>query len=128
MFKADAAGIQLCTHVIGDRAISIILDLYGDIVKSMALPTVVCIEHAQHMAAKTSTGSRNWGHRVDAAFADRRWSLGGRTNRARSRQPHTPFVPSRLSRAFGVWYRLMLPFEPDARSLRRVSSDVRRKN
>src|SRR5262249_44919123 len=29
MMKADAAGLQLCTHAIGDRAISIILDFYA---------------------------------------------------------------------------------------------------
>ena len=33
MLKADGAGIQLCTHAIGDQGISIILDFYDDIVK-----------------------------------------------------------------------------------------------
>jgi predicted amidohydrolase YtcJ len=53
MMKADAAGLQLCTHAIGDRAISTVLDLYTDVAK--AHPGVerrFRIEHAQHMAEK----------------------------------------------------------------------------
>jgi predicted amidohydrolase YtcJ len=53
MMKADAAGLQLCTHAIGDRAISTVLDLYTDVAK--AHPGVerrFRIEHAQHMAGK----------------------------------------------------------------------------
>src|SRR2546429_8832077 len=34
MMKADAAGLQLCTHAIGDQAISMILDLYGEVSRS----------------------------------------------------------------------------------------------
>ncbi len=34
MMKADAAGLQICTHAIGDQGISIILDLYSEIVKA----------------------------------------------------------------------------------------------
>jgi predicted amidohydrolase YtcJ len=53
MMKADAAGIQLCTHAIGDQAISIILDFYADIVKDHGkADRRFRIEHAQHMAAK----------------------------------------------------------------------------
>ena len=53
MMKADAAGLQLCTHAIGDQGISIILDLYGDIVKEHGpADRRFRIEHAQHMAAK----------------------------------------------------------------------------
>jgi predicted amidohydrolase YtcJ len=53
MLKADAAGIQLCTHAIGDQAISMILDFYADIVKEHgAADRRLRIEHAQHMAAK----------------------------------------------------------------------------
>ncbi len=53
MLQADAASLQLCTHAIGDRAISIVLDLYADLDK--ARPGVdrrLRIEHAQHMAEK----------------------------------------------------------------------------
>lgn len=53
MMKADAAGLQLCTHAIGDKGISIILDLYTDIVKAHGdADRRFRIEHAQHMAAK----------------------------------------------------------------------------
>ncbi len=53
MMKADAAGIQLCTHAIGDQAISMILDFYADIVKEHGpADRRFRIEHAQHMAAK----------------------------------------------------------------------------
>ena len=53
MMQADAAGLQICTHAIGDRAISMILDLYTEV--ATAHPGIerrFRIEHAQHMAAK----------------------------------------------------------------------------
>jgi predicted amidohydrolase YtcJ len=51
--KADAAGLQLCTHAIGDEGISTILDLYADVIKSHGeSDRRLRIEHAQHMAAK----------------------------------------------------------------------------
>jgi predicted amidohydrolase YtcJ len=50
---ADAAGLQICTHAIGDEGISTILDLYGDVVKAHGeTDRRFRIEHAQHMAAK----------------------------------------------------------------------------
>jgi predicted amidohydrolase YtcJ len=53
MMKADAAGLQICTHAIGDQAISIVLDLYADVVKAHGgADRRFRIEHAQHMAAK----------------------------------------------------------------------------
>jgi predicted amidohydrolase YtcJ len=53
MLKADAAGLQICTHAIGDQGISIILDFYSDIVKEHGeADRRFRIEHAQHMAAK----------------------------------------------------------------------------
>jgi predicted amidohydrolase YtcJ len=53
MMKADAAGLQLCTHAIGDAGISTILDIYAEIEKAHG-PTDRRwrIEHAQHVAAK----------------------------------------------------------------------------
>jgi predicted amidohydrolase YtcJ len=51
--KADAAGLQICTHAIGDQAISIVLDIYEHIVKTNGeRDRRLRIEHAQHMAAK----------------------------------------------------------------------------
>jgi predicted amidohydrolase YtcJ len=53
MLKADAAGLQICTHAIGDQAISTILDLYTEVVKVHGdADRRFRIEHAQHMAAK----------------------------------------------------------------------------
>jgi predicted amidohydrolase YtcJ len=53
MIEADAAGLQICTHAIGDRAISTVLDLYTDVVKAHGgVEPRFRIEHAQHMAAK----------------------------------------------------------------------------
>lgn len=53
VMTADAAGIQLCTHAIGDAAISTILDLYSDVIKAHGpADRRMRIEHAQHMAAK----------------------------------------------------------------------------
>jgi hypothetical protein len=53
MMKADAAGLQICTHAIGDQAISMILDLYSEVAKANGTADRrFRIEHAQHMAAK----------------------------------------------------------------------------
>jgi predicted amidohydrolase YtcJ len=53
MMKADAAGLQICTHAIGDQGISMILDLYSDVVQAHGdADRRFRIEHAQHMAAK----------------------------------------------------------------------------
>jgi predicted amidohydrolase YtcJ len=53
MMAADAAGLQICTHAIGDRGISMILDLYTEIVQAHgAADRRWRIEHAQHMAEK----------------------------------------------------------------------------
>jgi predicted amidohydrolase YtcJ len=53
MMSADAAGLQICTHAIGDQGISIILDLYSEIVRNHGeADRRLRIEHAQHMAAK----------------------------------------------------------------------------
>jgi predicted amidohydrolase YtcJ len=53
MMKADAAGLQLCTHAIGDQAISMFLDIYSEITQAHGeADRRFRIEHAQHMAAK----------------------------------------------------------------------------
>jgi predicted amidohydrolase YtcJ len=50
---ADAAGLQLCIHAIGDQAISMILDIFEQIGKTNGKRDRRWrIEHAQHMAAK----------------------------------------------------------------------------
>jgi predicted amidohydrolase YtcJ len=53
MVKADAAGLQLCVHAIGDRGISMILDLYAEVARANGeRDRRLRIEHAQHMAPK----------------------------------------------------------------------------
>jgi predicted amidohydrolase YtcJ len=50
---ADAAGLQLCLHAIGDAAISTVLDLYEDVLKANgARDRRWRIEHAQHVSPK----------------------------------------------------------------------------
>src|SRR5882757_2153984 len=52
-WRATAAGLQLCTHAIGDAGISAILDIYAEIDKVHGPSDRRWrIEHAQHMAAK----------------------------------------------------------------------------
>lgn len=51
--SADAAGLQICIHAIGDRAISMTLDMFEQIEKSNGKRDRRWrIEHSQHMAAK----------------------------------------------------------------------------
>ncbi|MGC2697066.1 MAG: amidohydrolase [Candidatus Angelobacter sp.] len=50
---ADAAGLQLCIHAIGDRAISITLDMFNQIERTNGKRDRRWrIEHSQHVAAK----------------------------------------------------------------------------
>ena len=50
---ADAAGLQLCIHAIGDEAISVVLDLFTSVTRANgARDRRFRIEHAQHVAAK----------------------------------------------------------------------------
>jgi len=51
--SADAAGLQLCVHAIGDRAISMVLDMFEQIEKANGKRDRRWrIEHSQHMAQK----------------------------------------------------------------------------
>jgi predicted amidohydrolase YtcJ len=53
MMKADEAGLQLCIHAIGDQGISMILDLFRDVVEAHGeRDRRFRIEHAQHMAPR----------------------------------------------------------------------------
>ena len=53
ILRADAAGLQICIHAIGDRAISMILDFYSDAVtQNGQRDRRFRIEHAQHLAAR----------------------------------------------------------------------------
>lgn len=49
----DAAGMQACVHAIGDQAISMVLDLFGEVeAKNGGKDRRFRIEHAQHIAQK----------------------------------------------------------------------------
>ena len=51
--QADRAGKQLCIHAIGDRAISMVLDLFADVARANGpRDRRFRIEHAQHVAPK----------------------------------------------------------------------------
>jgi predicted amidohydrolase YtcJ len=51
LLRADAANLQVCTHAIGDAAISTVLDLYENVEKTDGpRDRRWRIEHAQHMA------------------------------------------------------------------------------
>src|SRR5439155_1711127 len=53
LMQADAAGLQLRVHAIGDRAISMVLDIFADIEKEHGYHDQrFAIEHAQHTAQK----------------------------------------------------------------------------
>jgi predicted amidohydrolase YtcJ len=53
MIAADRAGLQLCIHAIGDQAISIVLDLFEDVLRANGpRDRRWRIEHAQHVAPK----------------------------------------------------------------------------
>ena len=53
LMGADAAGLQLCVHAIGDQAISIVLDIFQDIEKANGdRDRRWRIEHSQHVAPK----------------------------------------------------------------------------
>jgi hypothetical protein len=53
LMAADAAGLQLCIHAIGDAGISQILDIFESIVQANGdRDRRLRIEHAQHIAAK----------------------------------------------------------------------------
>ena len=46
---ADKAGIQICTHAIGDRAVSTLLDIYGRLGGERPAAHRFRVEHAQHL-------------------------------------------------------------------------------
>ena len=53
LMQADAAGLQVRIHAIGDRAISMTLDIFSDIEKEHGYHDQrFTVEHAQHMAEK----------------------------------------------------------------------------
>ncbi len=61
-FEADAAGLQLSIHAIGDRANNYILDMFGEIVaKNPKWDRRFRIEHAQHLRIQDIPKFRQFG-------------------------------------------------------------------
>jgi predicted amidohydrolase YtcJ len=115
--KADAAGLQLCIHAIGDRGISTTLDLFSDVLKANGeKDRRLRIEHSQHMAAKDF--KRYADMRVIAsmqpyhAIDDGRWA-DSRIGNDRSSRTYAfrTFLDNGVLLAFGTdWY--VAPLDP----------------
>jgi predicted amidohydrolase YtcJ len=108
LMQADAAGLQLRVHAIGDRAISMMLDIFADIEKEHGYHDQrFAIEHAQHMAQKDFErfaklhviASMQPYHAID----DGRWAEG-RLGHERARYSYAwrSFIDHGVSLAFGT--------------------------
>src|ERR1700757_4624980 len=108
LMQADAAGLQLRVHAIGDRAISMTLDIFADIEKEHGYHDQrFAIEHAQHMAKKDFerfaklhvVASMQPYHAID----DGRWAEG-RLGHERARYSYAwrSFLDHGVTLAFGT--------------------------
>lgn len=108
LMQADAAGLQLRVHAIGDRAISMMLDIFADIEKEHGYHDQrFAIEHAQHMAQKDFErfaklhviASMQPYHAID----DGRWAEG-RLGRERTRYSYAwhSFLDHGVTLTFGT--------------------------
>jgi hypothetical protein len=117
LVAADAAGLQLCIHAIGDRAISIVLDLFEHVLKANGpRDRRWRIEHAQHVAPRDFARFAALGviaavqpyHAVD----DGRWAeerIG--PERAKTTYAFRSFLDAGVRLALGTdWY--VAPLEP----------------
>lgn len=132
--KADAAGLQLCIHAIGDRAISIILDLYTEVrTANGARDRRWRIEHAQHLAPGDFARFAELGvvasvqpyHAID----DGRWAearIG--PERARTTYAFRSFLDAGVRLALGTdWYVAPLnPMETLYAAVTRATLDGKR--
>lgn len=134
LVKADAAGLQLCLHAIGDRAISITLDLFKDVAaKNGDRERRLRIEHAQHVAPKDF--ARFAAQKVIAsvqpyhAIDDGRWA-DKRIGEERSRTTYAfrTFIDSGVRLALGTdWYVAPLnPMETIYAAVTRATLDGKR--
>jgi len=108
IIKADAAGLQICIHAIGDQAISMILDFYSDaVIQNGARDRRFRIEHAQHMTAKDFDRFADLGviasvqpyHAID----DGRWAEGRiGHDRASRTYAFRMFLDHKVRLAFGT--------------------------
>jgi predicted amidohydrolase YtcJ len=108
LMQADAAGLQIRIHAIGDRAISMMLDIFDNIEKEHGYHDQrFAIEHAQHMAQKDFErfaklhviASMQPYHAID----DGRWAEG-RLGRGRARYSYAwrSFLDHGVTLAFGT--------------------------
>ena len=108
LLKADGAGLQLRVHAIGDRAISMILDMFAAIERANGYHDQrMTIEHAQHMAPKDFErfaklhviASMQPYHAID----DGRW-VEGRIGRERAKTSYAwrSFLDHGVTLAFGT--------------------------
>jgi predicted amidohydrolase YtcJ len=117
LVKADAAGLQLCIHAIGDRAISIVLGLFEDVqTANGARDRRFRIEHSQHLAPGDFARYEALGviasvqpyHAID----DGRWAEG-RIGPERSKTTYAfrSFLDAGVRLALGTdWY--VAPLDP----------------
>ena len=108
LMQADAAGLQLRVHAIGDRGISMMLDIFADIEKEHGYHDQrFAIEHAQHTAKKDFArfaklhviASMQPYHAID----DGRWAEG-RLGHERARYSYAwrSFLDHGVTLAFGT--------------------------
>jgi len=114
---ADRAGLQLCIHAIGDQAISIVLDLFEDVLRANGpRDRRWRIEHAQHVAPKDFARFARLGviasvqpyHAID----DGRWAEG-RIGHERTKTTYAfrSFLDAGVRLAVGTdWY--VAPVDP----------------
>jgi predicted amidohydrolase YtcJ len=134
LVKADAAGLQLCIHAIGDRAISTVLDLFEDVLKANGpRDRRWRIEHAQHVAPSDFARFARLGviasvqpyHAID----DGRWAEG-RIGPERSKTTYAfrSFLDAGVRLALGTdWYVAPLdPMETLYAAVTRATLDGRR--
>jgi predicted amidohydrolase YtcJ len=132
--KADAAGLQLCLHAIGDRAISVVLDLFEDVLRANgARDRRWRIEHAQHVAPKDFARFARLGviasvqpyHAID----DGRWAEGRiGPERAKTTYAFRSFLDAGVRLALGTdWYVASLnPMETLYAAVTRATLDGKR--
>jgi predicted amidohydrolase YtcJ len=117
LLRADAAGMQLCLHAIGDQAVSLVLGLFHEILRAHgACDRRLRIEHAQHVAVQDFTRFARMGviasvqpyHAIDdGCWAEQR--IGPK--RLKTSYPYRSFLEHGVRLALGTdWY--VAPLNP----------------
>jgi predicted amidohydrolase YtcJ len=117
LLRADKANMQLCLHAIGDQAVSLVLDLFHQIVQANgARDRRLRIEHAQHVAVPDFTRFARLGviasvqpyHAIDdGCWAEQR--IGA--HRLKTSYPYRSFLDHGVFLAIGTdWY--VAPLNP----------------